>query len=143
MRASGDSSFSGAGAAGVFPSVAGSSAGSSLDAVVGAVEGLSPDGGSASGTSRDSAGAVASAGGVAATTIRWELLAIFLILTPLYLCRVQKVMKISQLIISTVSFAVWVFALGGPFSLCSWYDPVYGAVLLPVFTLTVAIAEAD
>lgn len=75
--------------------------------------------------------------------LQWGLFAIFLILTPLYLCRVQKVMKISQLIISTVSFAVWVFALGGPFSLCSWYDPVYGAVLLPVFTLTVAIAEAD
>lgn len=75
--------------------------------------------------------------------LQWLLFAIFLILTPLYLWRVQKVQKISQHIISALSFVVWVFALGGPFALYSWYNPVYGAVLLPVFTLTVAIVEAD
>ncbi|HAX92477.1 MAG TPA: hypothetical protein DCY25_00775 [Bacteroidales bacterium] len=74
---------------------------------------------------------------------QWGLFLIFLILTPLYLWRVQKVQKISQHIISALSFVVWVFALGGPFSLLSWYNPVYGAVLLPVFTLAVAIVEAD
>lgn len=74
---------------------------------------------------------------------QWGLFLIFLILTPLYLWRVQKVQKISQHIISAVSFVVWVFALGGPFSLYSWYNPVHGAVLLPVFTLVVSIVEAD
>lgn len=74
---------------------------------------------------------------------QWGLFLIFLILTPLYLWRVQKVQKLSQHIISALSFVVWVFALGGPFSLFSWYNPVYGAVLLPVFTLAVAIVEAD
>lgn len=78
-----------------------------------------------------------------ARVLHWILFSIFLILTPLYLWRVQKVQKISQHIISAFSFAVWVFALGGPFALYSWYNPVYGAVLLPVFTLTVAIVEAD
>jgi len=38
---------------------------------------------------------------------------------------------------------VWVFALGGPFALCGWYNPVYGSILLPVFTLLVAIWEAE
>lgn len=77
------------------------------------------------------------------SVFQWGLFLIFLILTPLYLWRVQKVQKTSQHIISAVSFIVWVFALGGPFSLYSWYNPVYGAVLLPVFTLAVAIVEAD
>jgi hypothetical protein len=74
---------------------------------------------------------------------QWLIFVIFCILTPLYLWRVQKVMKIQQHIISLLSFIVWVFALGGPFALCSWYNPVYGSILLPVFTLLVAIWEAE
>jgi hypothetical protein len=74
---------------------------------------------------------------------QWLLFIIFCILTPLYLRRVQKVLKVQQQIISVLSFIVWVFALGGPFTLYEWYDPVYGAILLPVFTLIVAIIEAE
>jgi len=74
---------------------------------------------------------------------QWLLFIIFCILTPLYLWRVQKVMKVQQHIISLLSFIVWVFALGGPFALSGWYNPVYGAILLPVFTLIVAIIEAE
>ncbi len=74
---------------------------------------------------------------------QWLLFIIFCILTPLYLRRVQKVLKVQQQIISVLSFIVWVFALGGPFTLYAWYDPVYGAILLPVFTLIVAIIEAE
>jgi hypothetical protein len=74
---------------------------------------------------------------------QWLIFVIFCILTPLYLWRVQKVMKIQQHIISLLSFIVWVFALGGPFALYSWYNPVYGSILLPVFTLVVAIWEAE
>jgi len=74
---------------------------------------------------------------------QWILFIIFCILTPLYLWRVQKVMKVQQHIISILSFVVWVFALGGPFALSGWYNPVYGAILLPVFTLIVAIIEAE
>jgi len=73
----------------------------------------------------------------------WILFIIFCILTPLYLWRVQKVLKVQQHIISLLSFIVWVFALGGPFALSVWYNPVYGAILLPVFTLIVAIIEAE
>ena len=74
---------------------------------------------------------------------QWLLFVIFCILTPLYLWRLQKVMKIQQHIISLLSFVVWAFALGGPFALCGWYNPVYGSILLPVFTLLVAIWEAE
>ena len=74
---------------------------------------------------------------------QWSLFVIFCILTPLYLWRVQKVKKLHQHIISVLSYIVWVFALGGPFALCGWYNPVYGAILLPVFTLVVAIIEAE
>jgi hypothetical protein len=74
---------------------------------------------------------------------QWLLFIIFCLLTPLYLWRVQKVLKVQQHIISILSFIVWVFALGGPFALSEWYNPVYGAILLPVFTLVVAIIEAE
>ena len=74
---------------------------------------------------------------------QWLLFIIFCILTPLYLWRVQKVLKLQQHLISLFSFVVWVFALGGPFALSGWYNPVYGSILLPVFTLVVAIIEAE
>jgi len=75
--------------------------------------------------------------------LHWALFIVFCILTPLYLRRLQKVRKIQQHLISVVSFIVWCFALGGPFALYGWYNPVYGEVLLPVFTLIVAIWEAE
>jgi len=76
-------------------------------------------------------------------TFQWLLFLVFCILTPLYLWRVQKVMKFQQLLISLLSFIVWVFALGGPFALYNWYNPAYGSILLPVFTILVAIWEAE
>jgi hypothetical protein len=75
--------------------------------------------------------------------INWLIFAVFCVLTPLYLWRIQKVLKIQQHIITLTSFIVWAFALGGPFSLYTWYDPVYGAILLPVYTIVAAIIEAE
>jgi hypothetical protein len=75
--------------------------------------------------------------------LQWILFSVFCILTPLYLWRIQKVKKIQQHIISLLSFIVWIFALGGPFALYSWYNPVYGQILLPVFTLGIAVWEAE
>ncbi len=75
--------------------------------------------------------------------ILWGVFLVFSLLTPLYLWRIQKVTKITQLVISLVAFAVWVFALGGPFTTFGWYDPIYGEILLPVFTLVIAIVIAE
>lgn len=74
---------------------------------------------------------------------QWSVFVIFCLLTPLYLYRVQKVKKISQQIISLLSFIVWAFALGGPFALYDWYNPVYGDIILPLFTLGIALWEAE
>jgi hypothetical protein len=61
-----------------------------------------------------------------------------LICTPLYLWRVQNVTASTQLIVSTIAFAVWVVALGEPFTSIVGYRQVYGELLLPVFTVLVA-----
>ena len=69
---------------------------------------------------------------------------VMLLMTPFFLHLVQKVKKKRQLGISTVSFAVWAFALGGPFTQFPypWYHPIYGALLLPIFTFTIPMWEA-
>jgi len=72
----------------------------------------------------------------------WLVFGLGMILTPLYLWRIQKIQTLLQLTISTAAFAVWVFTLGGPFKLSfDWYNPLYGAILLPFFTLIVAIIQ--
>jgi FtsH-binding integral membrane protein len=68
----------------------------------------------------------------------WVIFFAGLIGTPIYLRFAQQVAVPLQLIISTVAFAVWAFALGGPFSEIPGYKPIYGAVLLPIFTFFVA-----
>lgn len=46
-------------------------------------------------------------------------------------------------VLSTISFAVWVFAIGGPFAATwpLWYRPIYGSLLLILTTLTLPIVE--
>lgn len=47
---------------------------------------------------------------------------------------------ISQITVSTFSFIVWVFALGGPFA--TWegfYRPLYGSLVLVVYSLVVGL----
>jgi hypothetical protein len=69
---------------------------------------------------------------------------IFLILVPgtvFYLRRVARVTKWQQIAISVVAFVVWVFSIGGPFTQLGWYDPVYGAVLLPLYTFLVPVFQ--
>jgi hypothetical protein len=60
----------------------------------------------------------------------------FLIATPIYTAIATK-LAWSQVIISTVSFAAWAFALGGPFLNLSSYknEPLIAAIVLPVVVL--------
>jgi hypothetical protein len=69
----------------------------------------------------------------------WIVSAILTVLTPLWLWRVMRVRRLSQLFISTISVPVWLFALGGPFSLLDWYRPALGAIALPLYTLILPI----
>lgn len=70
--------------------------------------------------------------------VHWFIFLAGLAATPYYLRVVQKVVSPRQLLISTLAFLVWAFALGGPFAALASYKPIYGAVLLPVFTFFVA-----
>jgi len=69
--------------------------------------------------------------------IYWWVFAILFIMTPIYLFKAQKVKSILHLIISSFSYAVWVSALGGPFVYLDNYDPMYPAILMPLYTFAV------
>jgi hypothetical protein len=59
-------------------------------------------------------------------------------LTPLYLSRAGGVQSRAQLVLSTASMVVWIYAMGtGPlrFVRPPYYEPWHGAVLLAVWTL--------
>ena len=59
-------------------------------------------------------------------------------LTPLYLSLATGVKSRTQLILSTLSLVVWIYAMGtGPlrFVRAPYYEPWHGAVLLAVWTL--------
>lgn len=69
----------------------------------------------------------------------WAVTAVLTILTPFWLWRVMRVRRRTQIFISTLSVPVWLFALGGPFALLDWYEPAFGAIVLPLYTLIVPI----
>jgi hypothetical protein len=75
--------------------------------------------------------------------LHWIVFILCLVATPLYLWRNQQVKAWRQLAISTVSFVVWAFALGGPFTSFGWYRQAYGAVCLPIFTFLIAAVRPD
>lgn len=81
--------------------------------------------------------------------IYWAVFIAMLALTPLYIWfrpgenSLKQVCSLRYRAVSgTISFAVWVFALGGPFAVTFlWYKPVYGSLLLIVTTLALPVFE--
>lgn len=73
--------------------------------------------------------------------IYWGIFIVGILGTYLYLWRVERVCKQQQLAISVVAYCIWVFALGGPFVFFSWYNSIYGGLLLPIYTFFIAIYE--
>lgn len=79
----------------------------------------------------------------------WGVFGALLLLTPLYVKyrpsqEAQDESIRFHCCAATVAFAVWVFALGGPFAV-TWpniYRPVYGSLLLIITTLALPIIEA-
>jgi hypothetical protein len=61
--------------------------------------------------------------------------AILLIATPFYLRKFQNVNTIRQIIISTISFIVWLFTFGHTFQAWISYPEYYGSVVLALWTL--------
>jgi hypothetical protein len=64
-------------------------------------------------------------------TVLWIIFGVVLAVTPIYLRNVVGIVRPRQLIISAVAFAVWAFALGGPFAE-SWsgYESWMGALAI-------------
>lgn len=71
--------------------------------------------------------------------VSWVLFAIVLVLAYFYLVRVEATKDMTQRIVILCAFIVWVFALGGPFELLQWYKPVYGALVLPLYSFAIPL----
>ena len=68
----------------------------------------------------------------------WAIFLVGVVGTWFYLHVALGVTDRRQLFISSLSFIVWAFALGGPFKELAWYKEIYGQLLLPVFTFFIA-----
>jgi len=71
--------------------------------------------------------------------ITWLIFAIGIVFTPIYLWRILEVEKWYHILISTIAFMVWVFAIGGPFKFFDWYHPTIGAIVLVIYTFVIPI----
>ncbi|MEO0768570.1 MAG: hypothetical protein AAFY72_03920 [Cyanobacteria bacterium J06649_4] len=72
------------------------------------------------------------------SVVLWVVFILLTVLTPLFLRR-QGARSTQQLLLSTMVFVVWVFALGGPFAYLSWYQPLYGSLALLAATTSSAL----
>lgn len=54
----------------------------------------------------------------------------------------QKSTAWQQILLSCGSFLVWVFAIGGPFAELSFYKPLYGSLLLLIYTSAIPLLPA-
>jgi len=71
--------------------------------------------------------------------VLWIVFAFLLVLTPVWTLRVTRAEgerpAFVQAGVSTTAFAIWVFATGEPFSALGWYEPVFGGVVIILFTV--------
>jgi len=82
------------------------------------------------------------AGIIPLTSAKWGTLIvsiILLILVPFYLWKIHNVTRTSQIIITSISFVVWIYSLGGPFQFWNVYKPWIGSVILVLWTLIVPL----
>ena len=63
---------------------------------------------------------------------------VLLLLTPLYLWRVSKVTNGIQIAVTTLSFVVWVYTLGGPFVVWGIYHSIIASVVLVLWSAIIA-----
>lgn len=80
--------------------------------------------------------------------LSWAIFGFCLLLAPLYVMFVpdsipntKDCSKRFHVVASFLSFAVWGFALGGPFTSLPWYSQVYGSLALIAATLLMPLLE--
>ena len=73
----------------------------------------------------------------------WILLAFFIFLTGFWTYKNTAEPGLpaakTQISIAVLAFIIWTFAIGAPFEGLSWYDGVYGSIMLIMFTVTVPL----
>jgi hypothetical protein len=82
------------------------------------------------------------AGIIPIASAKWGLLivsVVLLILVPLYLWRIQDVKRLVQIVVTTISFVVWIYSIGGPFLYWGIYEKWIASVVLILWTLIVPI----
>ena len=88
-------------------------------------------------------GLISSGGDVPTTLLLWIAFAVATVLTALWTLKQtsapNKKPARTQVLVSTGSFIVWVFALGGPFATLGFYRPLYGSLLLIFYTLSIGL----
>ena len=76
-------------------------------------------------------------------TLLWIMLVLFTLITSVWTLKQThtpgKPPAITQTIISTGAFFVFAFALGKPFETLSFYKPLYGSLLLTIYTTFVSL----
>jgi hypothetical protein len=76
-----------------------------------------------------------------AQTCAWVVFGIMLIATPLYLSRVAKVTKVTQIAISTIAFGVWAFAYPGPPFGTLGINQTLSSIALMLYVFLIPIVE--
>lgn len=64
----------------------------------------------------------------------WIVFLVSLIGAWVYIIKATNVKKKIQQIITLISFIIWVYVIGGPFQLLTWYDATYGKLLVTIYT---------
>lgn len=91
-------------------------------------------------------GLVQSQAGDARIGALWLLFVVGLVLSALWTRKLTKepgrAPAWRQIVLSCISFFVWVFAIGGPFSELPFYDPLWSSLLLFMYTAAVPLLPA-
>ncbi|NEO77074.1 hypothetical protein [Moorena sp. SIO4G3] len=88
-------------------------------------------------------GVLTSADDVPINLLLWVLFIVFVVLTAVWILKLtsesNKPPAVTQIVVSTGAFIVWVFALGEPFSSLAFYRPVYGSLLLILYNIIIPL----
>lgn len=64
---------------------------------------------------------------------------VLLVLTPVYLRKVSRVNNVTQLAVTSISFIIWVYTLGGPFVVWGIYYSLIGSVVLVLWSVIIPL----
>jgi hypothetical protein len=85
---------------------------------------------------------ITSAQDVPTATVLWVAFVFGVVITGVW-TYVQTKRAVRQTLVSTIAFAVWVFALGGPFATMDWFRSLYGTLALVAYTLIAPLIPLD